>query len=54
MAQRQNDTVVNLARSVTLTQRQNDTLHHFATVRHFGTATKRLRFILFTNFILGF
>ena len=48
MAQRQNDTVVNLARSVTLTQRQNDT------VRHFGTATKCLRFILFTNFILGF
>ena len=51
MAQRQNETVVKSTRCVTLAQRQNNTVCHFGTEGHFGTAKKYLSLIFFSNFI---
>ena len=40
---------------VRMTQRQNDTMRHFGTEGHFGTATKCLIFFFFfSKFILSF
>ena len=43
-----------MTRCVNLAQRQNDTVRHFGTESHFGTAIKCLSLTFFSNFILGF